>query len=96
MVGMSWFVAHVLTIFMVISKDQDYYLPVKQFLGLIVLKSQVTKSSYPHCNYMYPVNHTMPMFKLFVGVAPLLVFLLWSTVEGGKLHPQWCTFISDS
>ena len=37
----------------------------------------------------------MPMFKLFVGVDPLLVFLLWSTVEGGKLHPQWCTFISD-
>ena len=37
----------------------------------------------------------MPMFKHFVGVAPLLVFLLWSAVEGGKLHPQWCTFISD-
>lgn len=92
---MSWFVVHVLKIIMLISSS-NYYLSAKQFLRLIVFWSQVTKSSYTYCNRMYPVNHhTMPMFKLFVVVAPLLVFLLWSTVESGKLHPQWCTFISD-
>ena len=38
---------------------------------------------------------TMPMLKLLVSIGLLLVFLFRGTAEGGKLHPQWCAFISD-
>ena len=36
----------------------------------------------------------MSLLKFFASIALLFVFLYCATVEGGSLHPQWCTFIS--
>ena len=35
------------------------------------------------------------MLVLKAFVAHLLLFLFLDTAEGGRLHPQWCSFISD-